>query len=326
MAHSFPVLRPLFRRTAVSTRRGRGLQRKRLRSSREGLRSSQDMLGVGLARRPLPNYDCLPSAQDSKGVSMKNRVAVLAIVLTALPLTALPLGAQERAARQLTAADYMRAERTLVSHTTPMVFGATVRPTWVSGERFWYRNAIVGGTEFVVVDADQGTRERAFDHFGLGRALSSITDVTYGGLDLPFTEFEFVESGGSISFELDGRSYVCDVGGQSCAEGAEIWDRSPFAVTSPDGSTAAFIRDYNLWIRDLATGEERALTADGVEDYGYATDNAGWTRSDRAVLLWSPDSRKIATFQQDQRGVGEMYLVDTRVGHSTLQAWKYPLP
>lgn len=257
---------------------------------------------------------------------MKNRVAVLAIVLTALPLTALPLGAQERAARQLTAADYMRAERTLVSHTTPMVFGATVRPTWVSGERFWYRNAIVGGTEFVVVDADQGTRERAFDHFGLGRALSSITDVTYGGLDLPFTEFEFVESGGSISFELDGRSYVCDVGGQSCAEGAEIWDRSPFAVTSPDGSTAAFIRDYNLWIRDLATGEERALTADGVEDYGYATDNAGWTRSDRAVLLWSPDSRKIATFQQDQRGVGEMYLVDTRVGHSTLQAWKYPLP
>jgi len=258
---------------------------------------------------------------------MKNRAAFLAILLTTLPLTSPPLGAQERAARQLTAADYARAERTLGSHTTPMVFGATVQPTWVSGERFWYRNAVVGGTEFVVVDADQGTRERAFDHFGLGRALSSVTDVTYGGLDLPFTDFEFVENGESISFELDGRRYVCDVGGQSCADGAsEIWDRSPFAVTSPDGSTAAFIRDYNLWIRDLATGEERALTADGVEDYGYATDNAGWTRSDRAVVLWSPDSRKIATFQQDQRGVGEMYLVDTRVGHSTLQAWKYPLP
>ena len=33
------------------------------------------------------------------------------------------------------------------------------------------------------------------------------------------------------------------------------------------------------------------------------------------ILLWSPDSKKIATFQQDQRGVGEMYLVDTKVGH-----------
>src|SRR5262249_50430152 len=28
----------------------------------------------------------------------------------------------------------------------------------------------------------------------------------------------------------------------------------------------------------------------------------------------------------DQRGSGEMYLVDTKVGHPTLQAWKYPLP
>jgi dipeptidyl aminopeptidase/acylaminoacyl peptidase len=44
------------------------------------------------------------------------------------------------------------------------------------------------------------------------------------------------------------------------------------------------------------------------------------------VVLWSPDSKKIATFQQDQRGVGEMYLVETKVGHPTLQAWKYPLP
>ena len=42
--------------------------------------------------------------------------------------------------------------------------------------------------------------------------------------------------------------------------------------------------------------------------------------------MWSPDSKKIATFQQDQRQVGEMYLVDTKVGHPNLQAWKYPLP
>src|SRR5262249_16927055 len=38
------------------------------------------------------------------------------------------------------------------------------------------------------------------------------------------------------------------------------------------------------------------------------------------------DSKKIATFQQDQRRVSDMYLVDTTVGHPNLQAWKYPLP
>jgi dipeptidyl-peptidase 4 len=95
---------------------------------------------------------------------------------------------------------------------------------------------------------------------------------------------------------------------------------------SPDGKRTVFIRDWNLWLRDVATGKETPLTKDGVKDFGYATDNAGWTRSERPIVMWSPDSKKVATFQQDQRSVGEMYLVDTRVGHPTLQAWKYPLP
>ena len=101
---------------------------------------------------------------------------------------------------------------------------------------------------------------------------------------------------------------------------------SRYDELSPDGRRQAFVRDWNLWVRDVASGRETQLTRDGVKDFGYATDNAGWTRSDRPILKWSPDSKKIATFQQDQRGVGEMYLVDTKVGHPTLQAWKYPLP
>jgi len=98
------------------------------------------------------------------------------------------------------------------------------------------------------------------------------------------------------------------------------------SVTSPDGKYVAFIRDWNLWIKDIETGEEKALTTDGIKNYGYATDNAGWRKSDRAILSWSPDSRKIATFQQDQRHVSDMYLVKTTVGAPELQEWKYPLP
>jgi len=97
-------------------------------------------------------------------------------------------------------------------------------------------------------------------------------------------------------------------------------------VLSPDGKKAAFIKDWNLWVRDVATKQETQLTTDGIKDFGYATDNAGWTHSDRAILLWSPDSKKIATFQQDQRHVSEMYLVSTNVGAPKLEAWKYPLP
>ncbi|MDX1544207.1 MAG: DPP IV N-terminal domain-containing protein [Christiangramia sp.] len=97
-------------------------------------------------------------------------------------------------------------------------------------------------------------------------------------------------------------------------------------VLSPDGKKAAFIKDWNLWIRNLETGAETQLTTDGEKNFGYATDNAGWRKSDKPIILWSPDSEKIATYQQDQRHVNDMYLVSTKVGAPDLQEWKYPLP
>ncbi|MDQ4120502.1 MAG: S9 family peptidase [Acidobacteriota bacterium] len=100
----------------------------------------------------------------------------------------------------------------------------------------------------------------------------------------------------------------------------------PNEVLSPDGKRAVFIRDWNLWLRDVATGRETQLTKDGVKDYGYSTDNAGWRQSENPIVAWSPDSKKIATFQQDQRKTSDMYLVETTVGKPKLKAWKYPLP
>ena len=95
---------------------------------------------------------------------------------------------------------------------------------------------------------------------------------------------------------------------------------------SPNGKLAAYIEDFNLWIRNTKTGKRIQLTFDGEKDYGYATNNAGWIQSKGPVLKWSPKSDKIATFRQDARGVGEMYLTTTNVGHPKLQAWKYALP
>ncbi len=102
--------------------------------------------------------------------------------------------------------------------------------------------------------------------------------------------------------------------------------RSGGGAISPDGKKIAFIKDWNLWVREIASGRDTQLTSDGVKDFGYATDNAGWTHSDRAIVFWSPDSKKLATFQQDQRHLNDMYLVTTNVGAPKLEAWKYPLP
>src|SRR3546814_19508178 len=94
-------------------------------------------------------------------------------------------------------------------------------------------------------------------------------------------------------------------------------------MLSPDESREAFIRYWNLWVRYTATGKETQLTTYGVKDYGYATGDAGWKHTDKAIMVWSPDSTKIATFRQDQRSTSTMILVGTDVGAPKVVQLKY---
>ena len=104
------------------------------------------------------------------------------------------------------------------------------------------------------------------------------------------------------------------------------YKNNPYEFLSPNGNLASYIDDFNLLIRNTKTGKRTQLTFDGFKNYGYSTNNAGWIKSKGPVLKWSPNSYKIATFRQDARDVGEMYLTTTNVGHPKLQSWKYALP
>ena len=266
----------------------------------------------------------------------KTHLLKIATLMVSGFITSVPALAQQRGSDALTAADYARAERFMPYNTAPLVFSSGVRPNWLTDERFWYSKSTAEGTEFVLVDSARGTRAPVFDHSKVAAALSAAAGTSFDAHHLPFTEFDLSTDGQAISFSASGRRWRCNLQTNKCtAEANPISSVQPsrgvgrglgLYVLSPDKSRAAFVRDFNLWVRDIATGKEMQLTSDGVKDFGYATDNAGWIRSDRPVILWSPDSKKLATFQQDQRGVGEMYLVNTKVGHPELQAWKYPLP
>ena len=249
--------------------------------------------------------------------------SIVALMAMAAPLAA-PSQAQDRPTR-LTEEDYARAERALGATTQALVTGQPVRPTWLADGRFWYRAQRSAGAEYLIVDPVRKTRVAAFDPSKVAQALSRAADTTIAAAALPAVEISSTPAGLQLAFDVGTRRFRCDPAGLACesAPRARI-DRT--SVASPDGKQAAFIRNHNLWVRDLGTGQERALTTDGREDYGYATNNAGWVRGPNPVLVWSPDSRRIATFQHDARKAGMMYLVNTAVGHPTLEAWKYPLP
>lgn len=252
----------------------------------------------------------------------------VACVLSSL-LFAASLTAQQP--RVYTAVDYARAEKFMSYKTAPLAYKGVVAPHWMADGRFWYRAIDEGGTTYRLVDPARKTDAAAFDQAKLAVALNAASsDLKADAAHLRFSELLFSDADGKLHLGTGGASFDCtladtDICIATNEFAASAMDKSMPLSLSPDKTKAAFLRDWNLWVRDVASGTETQLTTDGVKDYGYATDNAGWKQSDSAILLWSPDSKKIATFQQDQRKDGEMYLVPVTNGHPVLKAWKYPL-
>jgi len=247
------------------------------------------------------------------------RFSLVAFLFLAAPLLA------QQSRPQLSAADYARAERFLPPNSVPLVSGTAGRPTWLTNGRFWYRATTASGSAFFLVDPARRTRQPVFDHARLASALAAATGGTVDPDRLPFQTFDLAADGRSLSVSIRDRKASCDLALYTCT--AADASRPPRnSSVSPDGKLAVFIRDNNLWARELAGTREMQLTTDGIEDFGYATNNAGWVHSPDPVVTWSPDSRQIATFQHDGRGVRDMHLVSTNVGSPRLESWKYPLP
>lgn len=231
----------------------------------------------------------------------------------------------------VTVTDYQRAQKFLGYTTYSMVPNLFLDATWTGDGTFWYAEKLKDGEKYYLVNAKSKKKSALFNQAKLAEKFSKMMNkevrpdnLQLNGLHLNTDDKTLYLSAGDKFWKYNITKN--DLTEDSTAAKYFRSNRLRNESISPDGQKSAFIKNYNLWVRDLSTGKETQLTTDGVKDYGYATDNAGWKHSDAAVLLWSPDSKKIATFRQDQRKVGDMYLVTTNVGHPVLHSWKYPLP
>ena len=241
--------------------------------------------------------------------------------------------AMAQTGRVYMATDYAQAEKFMDYNVNPLVYHTVKDPVWLDDGRFWYRDSGPDGLTYMLVDPAKRTKAAAFDHGKLAAALN--TAITSGKLaissntpldggHLPIDDLKFEQNDRAVLLTIGNQLVRCDLrGAEGCTVAGGVLPET--YDVSPDGKKAAFIRENNLWVRDVASARETQLTKDGVPDFGYATDNAGWIHSDKPIVLWSPDSRKIATFQLDQRNVGRMYVVNTVVGHPSLESWHYPL-
>jgi dipeptidyl aminopeptidase/acylaminoacyl peptidase len=234
------------------------------------------------------------------------------------------------------------------------VYKDRIVPHWFADDtRFWYRNDLKGGAkEFVLVDAEAGTRAPAFDHAKLAAGLSKAAGQEYRADRLPFTDITFVRDGKAVRFDAAGKTWTCDLDTYECAAGGpakkkeaeeadappadagdELEPVSPFQaqqpdprrrqadrerpVTSPDGKWVAVVRDNNVFIRPTDGGDAVQLSKAGTEGNAFG------------MLAWSPDGKAVVAFRIEPGEAKEVHLVESSPaggGRAKLTSRPYALP
>lgn len=225
-------------------------------------------------------------------------------------------------------AAYERAESMLSWNLNGKIFNYNVNPVQIDENHFWYTLNTRQGEMYYLVNVSNRALDIAFDHQRLASAITELT-VDKSEIDpysLQLRNLAFSEDLTEITFEKRGDHWSCSLTSYQCEILGTVRSAPSFSVLSPDGILAAFTRDFNLWVHDLQSGDDIQLTYDGFEHYSYGTNNHGWSRSERPILLWSPDSKSIATYRLDERNVETMTLWRTQVGRPEADIWPYALP
>jgi dipeptidyl aminopeptidase/acylaminoacyl peptidase len=226
-------------------------------------------------------------------------------------------------AQQVTNADYQRAASMLGDRTGPLVDNSVRNATWLDDDTLVYALASGGKTSYQRLDPRTGESKPAFDAQALADAMNLANPGGRPANAAKLPPLEITRAADDrLRLATSAGTYLCSADGCSSVPTPETGSEP--GTASPDGKREAFVRAGNLWLRDVASGKETQLTFDAKPDFGYATNNAGWVHDDKAILLWSPDGNKIATFQQDQRKTSTMTLVGTNVGAPEVKQWKYP--
>ena len=254
--------------------------------------------------------------------SVFNKISIFTIIVIVIFSCA-----NSKNQKQFTIAEYEDAAKHMDSSLYGLVYNQVSGSAFVNNNNLLYTTKTKVGKKFILVNTKTQEKKTAFNHEKLAKTLSKKLNKEIDANALPISNVSFSKNLNTLQFIAFNQKYEYKIKEHTLVQHASKRNSAESNEhVSPNGKLAAYIAHYNLWIRDLDTNKSMQLTFDGKQDYGYATNNAGWIKSDGAVLKWSPNSDKIATFQQDARGVGMMYLTSSNIGHPRLEAWKHPLP
>ncbi|MEX2395950.1 MAG: S9 family peptidase [Balneolales bacterium] len=199
---------------------------------------------------------------------------------------------------------------------------------WIDdGDRYSYltRNTQTDRQEIRSFDPETLDDQLIFDGQG----------ITFPGTDDPFTynSFQWADDSRHLLFQSNFRpiyrhSGISDFYFYSLEDQSlqPIVVNAGSAELSPDGSKVGFERGGNIFTYSFDTGEETQLTNDAEEH--IFNGRFGWVYEEEFMIAqawsWSPDSRKIAFWQEDERKVPIFQITDYSGQHAEYVKIRYP--
>lgn len=199
---------------------------------------------------------------------------------------------------QGTVEDYNRAYALREKYNAKHVLYAGVVPHWVDQtSAFWYVRQTEKGKEYVKVDAASKKRTALFDQQKMASALTEKAGREINAYNLPLQNCRLNISLETLRFQLDGKFWAYSIKNNRLLDEGAIpsrgkerhWmevddEKEGSPVTSPDGKWTAFIKNDNVYVREVATGKEKQLSQDGTLSNYYSS-----------YIQWSPDSKSVVS-------------------------------
>ena len=181
---------------------------------------------------------------------------------------------------------------------------------------------VAGGEPYLLVDSQVlAPDERELTE--AERQLRERARISSSGI----VRYDWDTLGEAILVPLDGDVFRVDVETGEARRLMQTPEYETDARISPQGNFVSFIRDQNLYVIDLASGEETAVTSGegGLISWGMAEFVAQEELDRRTGYWWSPDERFIAVARADETPVDNIERMEIAGdGSAQVVSQRYP--
>ena len=212
---------------------------------------------------------------------------------------------------------YERAEAFLPDNLGKLVKGEFVSPNWrEDGSAFWFEAEDADGFHYVLIDPDRNLRRPLIDRTAVRAHFSESAGEPPGTIRLANLAYDFETE--EVSFDFADQHWSYDPKAKTFAEKEAPPEEPP--GLSPDGRWRVFVREHDLHIEEVSSGNVRRLTTDGSVLRPYArpivnlrrmVDEQTPSHETDPDVAWSPDSRRFASYRMNLEGARRLNVVQS---------------